>query len=74
MHFVNWSRHQDTVKVKDQDVAGIRVKSEVSWRLEFGRVLLVSQPMPVKPHKAKWPPNGLDPYIGLMSTNSTLGH
>lgn len=30
--------------------------------------------MPMKPHKAKWPPNGSDPYIGLSSTNSTLGH
>lgn len=35
MHFVDWSRHQDTVKVKDQDVAGIGVKSEGGIRSQL---------------------------------------
>lgn len=30
-----WSRHQDTVKVKEQDVVGIEVKSEGGIRSQL---------------------------------------
>ena len=48
VHFVNWFKHQTTVKVKDQDVAGTRVKPKGGIKSQLVARVQESMPRAIK--------------------------